>query len=160
MNFNQAFDRLMVSEGGYVNNPDDPGGETNFGVSKRSYPEVDIKGLTRDDAKAIYLRDFWERGGMDQFDGAIAFQFFDLAVNCGIQTAARMLQRAAGVADDGRIGPVTVAAINNLPVPVLLVRLIAEQLDFRRKLSTFKTFGAGWTARVADNLRYAAQDIR
>src|SRR5271169_2172410 len=111
MNFDQAFDRLLGNEGGYVNNPADPGGETNWGIAKRSYPSVDIKNLTRDQAKAIYLRDFWLRGKMDQYDPAIAFQIFDIAVNSGIETGVRILQRAAGVADDGNIGPVTAAAV-------------------------------------------------
>ena len=160
MNFDISFDRLIGNEGGYTSGlVGDPGGETNWGISKRSYPNIDIKGLTRADAKLIYLNDFWQRGQMDQFDGAIAFQVFDLAVNCGVETAVRLLQRAAGVADDGHIGPVTVAAIKAMRVPVLLVRLIAEELDYRRKLSTFATFGAGWTARVANDLRYAAADL-
>lgn len=159
MNFDQAFERLMGNEGGYVNNPADPGGETNWGICKRSYPNVDIKNLTRDQAKAIYLRDFWQRGQMDQYDPAIAFQVFDIAVNSGIETAVRMLQRAAGVADDGNIGPVTIAAVKAKSVPSLLMLIIAERLDFWRKLSTWPTFGAGWTARAAKDLRYAAQDL-
>lgn len=156
--FDIAFDRLMGHEGGYVNNPADPGGETNWGIAKRSYPDIDIKNLTRDQAKAIYLRDFWQRGQMDGFDGAISFQTFDIAVNSGIETAIRLLQRAAGVADDGHIGPVTMAAIHSKSVTDMLMLLNAERLDFYRKLSTFPTFGKGWVGRVANNLRYAAQD--
>jgi len=159
MNFDQAFDRLMGNEGGYVNNPADPGGETNWGICKRSYPDVDIKALTRDQAKAIYLRDFWQRGQMDQYDPAIAFQIFDIAVNSGIETAVRILQRAAGVADDGHIGPVTVAAVRSFSVPEILMLIIAERLDFWRKLSTWGTFGKGWAGRAAEDLRYAAKDI-
>lgn len=158
MNFDQAFDRLMGHEGGYVNLPSDPGGETQWGISKRSYPDLDIKALTREDAKAIYLRDFWQRGRMDELDPAIAFQVFDIAVNSGIETAVRMLQRAAGVADDGHIGPVTIAAIKARSVTDILMLLTAERLDFWRKLSTWPTFGKGWAGRAAQNLRYAAQD--
>jgi len=143
MNFDQAFDRLMGNEGGYVNNPADPGGETNWGIAKRSYPNMDIKNLTRDQAKAIYLRDFWLRGKMDQYDPAIAFQVFDIAVNSGIETGVRILQRAAGVADDGNIGPVTVAAVKTQRIPALLMLIIAERLDFWRKLSTWPDFGKG-----------------
>lgn len=158
MNFDTAFDRLMGNEGGYVNDPADPGGETNWGICKRSYPSVDIRNLTRDMAKEIYLRDFWQRGGMDQYDPAIAFQLFDIAVNSGIETAIRMMQRAAGVADDGHAGPVTLAAVKAKSVTDMLMLIIAERLDFWRKLSTFKTFGAGWVARAAKDLRYAAED--
>lgn len=158
MNFDQAFDRLMGNEGGYVNLPSDPGGETQWGISKRSYPDLDIKALTRDDAKAIYLRDFWQRASMDQLDPALAFQVFDIAVNSGIETAVRMLQRAAGVADDGHIGPLTVAAVKAKSVTDMVMLLTAERLDFWRKLSTWPTFGKGWAGRAVQNLRYAAQD--
>lgn len=158
MNLDQAFDRLIGNEGGYVNVHGDPGGETNWGISKRSYPGLDIADLTRDDAKAIYERDFWQRGQMDQYDPAIAFQVFDIAVNSGIETAVRMLQRAAGVADDGHIGPVTVAAVKAKTVTDMLMLITAERLDFWRKLSTWPQFGKGWAGRAAQDLRYAAQD--
>ena len=158
MNFDLAFDRLIGNEGGYVNNPGDPGGETNFGISKRSYPTVNIASLTRDQAKVIYFRDFWQRGQMDQYDPAIAFQVFDIAVNSGIETAIRMLQRAAGVADDGHVGPITIAAIKSRSVTDVIMLLTAERLIFWCKLSTWPTFGKGWARRAADNLRYAGQD--
>lgn len=156
--FDQAFDRLIKNEGGYCNVVGDPGGETNWGISKRSYPTVDIKNLTRDGARAIYLRDFWQRGQMDKYDGAIAFQAFDFAVNSGIETSVRMLQRAAGVADDGHVGAVTVAAITGKGITDMLMLFLAERLDFMRKLSTWPKFGAGWAGRIAQDLRYAAQD--
>lgn len=158
MNFDIAFDRLMGNEGGYVNNPADPGGETNWGICKRSYPDIDIAALTREQAKAIYLRDFWIRGQMDKMPSAIAFQAFDIAVNSGIETAVRMLQRAVDVADDGHIGPVTLAAVASKPLADVLMRVVAERLDFYAKLKTFDTFGRGWTRRCAKDLRYAAQD--
>ena len=158
MNFDQAFDRLIGNEGGYSNVAGDPGGETNWGISKRSYPDLDIAGLTRDDAKAIYLRDFWQRGQMDEYDPAISFQVFDFAVNSGIETALRKLQVAAGVADDGHIGPVTVAAIKAKSVTDMIMLFVAERLDFWRKLSTWPQFGKGWAGRAATDLRYGAQD--
>ena len=158
MNFDQAFDRLIGNEGGYSNNPADPGGETNWGISKRSYPNVDIANLTRDGAKAIYLQDFWQRGHMDEYDAAISFQVFDMAVNSGIETAVRILQQAAGVADDGHIGPITVAAIKAKSVTDMLMLFIAYRIKFWTKLSTWNTFGRGWANRAADDLIYAAQD--
>jgi len=148
----------MGHEGGYSNDPEDPGGETNWGISKRSYPAVDIKALTRNGAKAIYLSDFWCRGKMDEFDDAIAFQAFDNAVNMGIETSIRMVQRAAGVADDGHIGPLTIAAVKTQKITDMLLLLIAEELEYRCKLSTWSSYGKGWTLRAAKNLRYAAQD--
>lgn len=158
MNFYEAFDRLISNEGGYVNNPADPGGETKFGISKRSYPEVDIKNLTRNQAREIYQRDFWQRGEMDQFDGAIAFQVFDAAVNHGIETAIRLLQRAVDVAEDGHIGPVTVAAIHARSITDVLMLFLAHRIKFWAKLSTWQSFGRGWAIRAADDLIYAAQD--
>lgn len=158
MNFDQAFDRLISNEGGYVNNPADPGGETKFGISKRSYPRVDIKNLSRDQAKQIYKTDFWDRGAMDQYDPAIAFQVFDAAVNHGIETAIRLLQRAAGVADDGHIGQVTIAAIKSKTVTDMLMLFIAYRIRYWTKLSAWATFGKGWANRAADDLVFAAED--
>lgn len=158
MNFDTAFDRLMGHEGGYVNRADDPGGETNWGISKRSYPNEDIKNLTREQAKVIYLRDFWTRGQMDQMDPAIAFQVFDCAVHSGIDTAIRLLQRAAGVADDGHLGPISLAAIKNRGVNDMLMLFIAERMDFQTRLSNWPAAGKGWTRRNANDLRFAAQD--
>ena len=158
MDFDRAFDRLIGSEGGYVDHPNDPGGETKFGVSRRSYPDVDIKSLTREQAKEIYRRDFWQRGRMDEYDPAIAFQVFDIAVNSGIETAVRLLQRAAGVADDGHIGPVTVAAVKSKSVTDMLMLIVAHRIKFWTRLSTWPTFGKGWANRAADNLIHAAED--
>lgn len=159
MNFSEAFDRLIGHEGGYSNRSaaDDPGGETNWGISKRSYPNVDIKNLTRDGAKAIYLRDFWTP--IDQgTHPAIMYQVFDFAVNAGINTAIRKLQSAIGVADDGHWGPVSAAKLASMDVNDVLMLFNAEQLDYRRKLSNWQANASGWTARVANNLRYAAKD--
>lgn len=156
--FDLAFNRLMGNEGGYSNNPSDPGGETNWGISKRSYPDVDIAALTRDQAAAIYLRDFWQRGDMDEYDQALAFQVFDFAVNSGLDTALRKLQAAAGVAEDGHIGPITIAAIKSKSVSDMIMLFVAERLDFWRKLSTWPTFGKGWAGRAATDLRYGAAD--
>ena len=119
MNFDQAFDRLIGNEGGYCEVQGDPGGETNWGISKRSYPDVDIKNLTKEGAKAIYLRDFWDAIG--DAHPAIKFQAFDFAVNSGIQTAIRKLQAAIGVADDGHWGPISAAKLASLDLNDVLM---------------------------------------
>lgn len=157
MNFDTAFDRLISHEGGYVNHPNDPGGETKFGICKRSYPNVNIAALTVEDAKAIYKRDFWDVLG-DDVDPAIKFQVFDFAVNSGVQTAIRKLQSAIGVADDGHWGPASAAKLKEIMVPDVIMLYVAERLDFWRKLTTWSTFGAGWAGRAASDLRYAAKD--
>ncbi len=156
MNFDQAFTRLLGNEGGYCNVPGDPGGETNWGISKRSYPNVDIANLTQDAAKAIYLRDFWNPIG--DAHPAIKFQVFDFAVNSGIQTAIRKLQSAIGVADDGHWGPGSAAKLASMDVNDVLMRFVAQRLRFWSSLSTWPTFGKGWAARAAKQLEYATED--
>lgn len=158
MNFDLAFDRLIGHEGGYVNNPRDPGGETNWGISKRSYPHLNIRKLTREDARAIYRRDFWDRIKGDKLHDGVAFQVFDIAVNSGIETAVRMLQRAVQVADDGIWGPFSQRAADAMSESDTIMRLNAERLEFYSRLSTWPTFGKGWARRVVGNLRYGAVD--
>lgn len=159
MSFDTSIARVLGNEGGYVNDPNDPGGETQWGISKRSYPTVDIEGLTRDSAIGIYRRDFWDRAHADLLPPLLQFQALDFAVNCGVETAVRKLQAAAGVADDGHWGPVTAAAIKSMPAVALTFRFLAEELDYRRKLAGWPRYGAGWTARVANNMRLAAIDF-
>jgi len=158
MTFGEAFDRLIGHEGGYSNDPDDPGGETNWGISKRSYPHLNIKALTREDARAIYLVDFWERIHGDTLYDGVAFQTFDFAVNSGIGTAIRYLQRAVGVADDGHWGPVSVAAAEALSESDTILRLNGERLDFMTRLKNWPHAGRGWARRIARNLHYGAED--
>lgn len=159
MSFESVIGRVLTNEGGYVNNPDDPGGETNWGISKRSYPNVDIKGLEREDAVKIYRRDFWDLCHCDAMPAVLAFQALDFAVNSGIETAIRKLQAAAGVADDGHWGPITRAAVAGANPAALTFRFLAERGEFWRKLSTWPKFGKGWMGRMVDDLRYAAQDL-
>lgn len=158
MTFDLAFDRLMGSEGGYSNDPSDPGGETNWGISKRSYPNVDIKNLTREGAKAIYLRDFWTRINGDEMYDGVAFQVFDFAVNSGIETAVRKLQAAVGAADDGDWGPESRLAAAKMSESDIILRLLALRLKFMTKLKNWPNAGKGWANRIADNLLYGAED--
>lgn len=160
MSFEVFIERVLGLEGGYVNNPADPGGETQWGIAKRSYPNIDIKALTRVEAIEIYRRDFWQRVHADEMPTAVAFQALDFCINSGIETSIRKLQAALGVADDGHWGPVTRAAVSNAHIPALLTRFIAERLDFMRRLSTWPSFGKGWAGRIAEDLRFAAQDFQ
>lgn len=171
MNFDTAFDRLIGHEGKFDDSPDDPGnwtggavgaGElrgTNWGISAAAYPHLDIKRLSRVDAKAIYSRDFWDRARCDEIAGAVAYQYFDAAVNHGPGNGVRFLQRAAGVVDDGKVGDITLDAVNRMEVSDLLMRFNAARLRFYAKIKVIRdTRRAGWFNRVADNLDYAAQD--
>lgn len=157
--FNYFIERVLSHEGGYVNHPSDPGGETKWGIAKRSYPNLNIKELTREEAKEIYRRDFWDRVDGSRLHDDLVFQVLDAAVNHGPGNAIRWLQRAAGVADDGHFGPISHAAISRVPAVDLVLLFNAERLEFYTKLSTWPSFGKGWTRRVATNLRYAAEDI-
>jgi len=162
MTYDDVFDRLIDHEGSYINDPSDPGGETRYGISKRSYPNLDIKALTREDARAIYKRDFWDRIRGDLiisrgYDG-VAFQLFDFAVNSGIETAIRAMQRAVGVADDGHWGPASSTAAVGHTEAQLIMLLAAERLSFMTRLKNWQHHGKGWARRIAANLRHGAED--
>lgn len=156
--FNIVFERLLGHEGKYVNNPYDPGGETKWGISKRSYPHLDIFNLTVEQAKDIYFRDFWQRINADKLYNGVAFQVMDFAINSGIGTAVRKLQLALGVADDGYWGPVTQLAAQRVSETDQIMRFNAYRLLFMSSLSTWPNFGKGWARRVANNLLYGAED--
>lgn len=158
MNFETAFDRLIGHEGGYVNNPADPGGETNWGISKRSYPGLNIKKLTREQARAIYRADFWDRVHADRMYDGVAFQVFDFAINSGIETAVRYLQRAIGVADDGHWGPRSEAAAAAISETDAIMLINAERLDYMTRLKNWPDASRGWSRRIVGNLRYGAED--
>ena len=153
MDFYKAFDRLMGHEGGYTNNPDDPGGETNWGISKRAYPNVDIKNLTRDQAKNIYYRDYWQKCHIGELPEAVQFDMFDMAVNSGISAAVKTIQRALGVTADGVWGPNTSRAASSVVDPQRLDKVFSGyRLQYLADLPTWPTFGKGWARRIAANL--------
>jgi lysozyme family protein len=122
-------DSIIGHEGGYVDHPSDPGGETNWGISKRSYPTLDIKNLTREQALEIYRRDYWDRIPED-LPGVVRWFTFDCAVNHGVGRALEWLKTNHTVAE-----------------------LAAARLHYYTGLSTWPTFGKGWTRRVANLLR-------
>jgi len=158
MTIDDAFPRLMLAEGGYVNDPNDPGGETKYGISKRSYPDVDIKNLTPDGAKAIYDRDFWQPIEADKLPDSVSFQALDFAVNAGIGTAIRKLQAAIGVADDGWWGTESATAAAKLNECDLIMRFTAQKLRYYTKLKNWANAGKSWINRSAADLEYAAID--
>ncbi len=158
MDFNTACDRTLKSEGGYSNDPQDPGGETKYGISKRTYPQVDIKNLTYEQAKALYKRDFWDVLHGDSLYDGVSYQLFDFAVNSGMGTAIRYYQRSLGVADDGHWGPVSQKAADTIDESDQIMCIIAERQDFQTRLEGWPRFGKGWARRNAQNLRYGAID--
>ncbi len=160
MNFDLAFDRLISHEGGYVNDPNDPGQETNWGISHRAYPNLSIKTLTREQAKDIYRMDFWDRIHANELPGAVAFQTFDFAVNSGIETAVRYLQKAIKVADDGHWGPVTRQAAATMSQCEVLLRMNGMRLGYMTRLLNWPMASKGWALRISDNLLLAAEDLQ
>jgi lysozyme family protein len=168
--FRTFIDRILSHEGGFTDNRSDPGNwtggrvgvgkllGTKFGIAANTYPTLNIRALTRDQAIEIYRRDFWVRSGADKLPPAMGFQMLDAAVNHGMGIATRMLQRAAGVADDGVIGPATRAAIAATSAEDLALLFVAARLEFYTGLKAWDNFGKGWTRRMVGNLRYAAQD--
>ena len=159
--FEAAVELILKHEGGYVNHPDDPGGETNFGIAKRSYPDVDIAKLTKNDAKRIYKEDFWDKVRGDQMPGAIALMVFDTAVNMGVSRAGKFLQEVVNANPiDGIIGSGTLANVDNAwenSSEFVLTSYANKRLDFYKRLSTFDTFGKGWTRRVEETLEEAKE---
>ena len=146
--WDSAFDLLMMNEGGYVNNPKDPGGETKYGISKKAYPNEDITNLTLDRAKEIYHRDYWDRCKCDYMPDALSVAVFDYAVNSGVKAAIKSLQIVLGVKVDGIIGNQTIGAANRLPLKRVLEDYLNLRMDFLMSLKTWKHFGRGWGARI------------
>ena len=155
MSFQEAFVRLLGHEGGYSNLVEDKGGETNWGISKRSYPNVDIKNLTMNQAGAIYKSDFWDRLQCDSLPERVAFQLFDAGVNSGIRQATKWLQRAVDVDADGFIGPRTLAAVSTRNESAVIARFNGHRLEFMADLNDWSAFGRGWARRIATNLKEA-----
>jgi lysozyme family protein len=146
--FDRAFELVIGHEGGYVDDPNDPGGETKFGISKRAYPKEDIANLTLERAKELYHRDYWLGLRADELPEWLALPLFDYAVNSGVYAAVRALQRAVGVKDDGSFGPKTLAVVKAAERVSTIVNLQAERVVFLAQLPTFKHFGRGWSRRV------------
>lgn len=154
------FDTEIIKiEGGYVNDPVDAGGETKFGISKRSYPNVDIKNLTESDAIQIYTRDYWNRLRASEIhDQTVANTVFRYAVHSGVVTSARLLQRTlnkflgVSVAVDGKIGPASLAAVNSLePVGLdsaLRIAIVTHYRDIVTSRPSQSKFLLGWVNRV------------
>lgn len=148
MKFDEAFNFVVGQEGGYVNHPKDPGGETKFGICKRDYPHLDIKNLTLDQAKEIYQKNYWEKAGCNHIPESVRLAVFDCAVNQGVVTAIKLLQDTVGVTSDGILGPMTIGAASSYSREDLLVHFLAERMLRYTKTRNFDTFGRGWTRRL------------
>ena len=153
MNFDEAFHHLLGHEGGYVNHPDDPGGETNWGVTKVVARQHGYEGLMKDMpvevAKAVYRKSYWDAVQADNLPPAIRYAVFDAAVNSGVGTSVRWLQQSVGATPDGVLGPKTLAALNEVNPDGLLRRMLARRLRAMTDMKGWPSFSAGWARRVA-----------
>jgi lysozyme family protein len=157
--FERAFIDLLGNEGGYANNPADPGGETMYGITQATARRNGYLGQMRDMsldlAKIIYRAEYWD-DAFDQFPYPVAFQLFDSAVNSGPNTTAKWLQRCLGVTADGKIGAETLEAAKYMEPMRLILLFNAARLEFMTGLPAWLTFGRGWARRIAGNLRKGA----
>lgn len=160
--FTDALDIVLREEGGFGDDPQDPGGMTNLGVTARSWAawtgrpatEVVMRGLRRVDVQPFYKAEFWDKVCCDQLPIALALVAFDFAVNEGPGTAIRLLQGVCGASKDGTIGPATLRALQAYITTIGLAKLITRYCDAQRnhyrELPRFIHDGQGWLNRVAD----------
>ena len=159
MKQNQAvvLEWIGLSEGGYVNHPKDPGGATDRGITQRTYdawnrlhgrPLRPVRGISKDEANAILVSQYFAPVKFDQLPSGIDYAVVDFAVNSGTSRAAKELQKLLGVAVDGVIGNLTLAAISGRDIPELIREYCAARMRYLRGLKTWSTFGEGWGIRV------------
>ena len=166
--FSEALEVILHHEGGYVNHPKDPGGETNLGVTKRVYEdfggEKEMKDLTKEDVEPIYKKNYWDRVKGDDLPEGLDLCIFDFAVNAGPGRAAKFIQRLVGTTVDGGIGPNTLKCIDDYVKENSVAETIEKYQSMRQEyyegLSTFETFGRGWTRRVDEVTQEATKWIQ
>ena len=155
-NFAQALQAVLKHEGGFVNNPKDPGGMTNLGCTKAVWEEhcghpveeKAMRALTPADVAPLYKRKYWDKVQGDELPNGVDYVVFDCAINSGPGRAAKMLQACVGVEPDGGIGPKTLAAVRAMDPQQLVKDYAKRRLSFMMDLPTWGTFGKGWTRRV------------
>ena len=155
--FDDIIEVVLEHEGGYVNDPKDPGGETNFGIAKRSHPDVDIKNLTKEGAKEIYKEVYWDKNKVESLPEELWHIYFDMCVNQGKSRAVKIIQRAVNgkggsLTVDGGMGPMTIAAIGKSRVELDRVRAyrVKYYSDLVTKKPDLERFYFGWFKRALE----------
>ena len=151
-NFDDIIEITLHHEGGYVHDPKDLGGETNFGIAKRFYPDEDIENLTKDRAKDIYKQDYWDKNKVDDLTDDLKHIFFDMCVNQGKGRAVKILQRSANAkgADlkvDGGLGPKTIGALKGVELQRVRAYRIKYYADLVTRKPDLEKFYYGWFRR-------------
>lgn len=155
-NWDKSFAELIKSEGGFVNNPKDPGGATNWGVTKAVWEAWvkhtvtvdDMKNLTQEEVKPLYYEKYWKPVKADELPIGVDFLVFSFGVNAGVGRAIKTLQTSLGVVADGAIGSNTMKKIQEADSKTLIENFSNAKISFYKSLSTFPTFGKGWLNRV------------
>jgi lysozyme family protein len=150
--FDKIIEIVLKHEGGYVNDPDDPGGETNFGIAKRSHPDVDIKNLTKEGAKVIYKEVYWDKNKVEKVPEQLRHIYFDMCVNMGRSRAVKILQESANskgknITIDGGMGPITLKAIKNVELERVRAYRVKYYVDLIGRKPDLEKFYFGWFRR-------------
>lgn len=158
--FIECVEIILRYEGGFVNDPDDPGGATNFGITlatlrswrnDTSLQPKDVRAMPVSEAKAIYQAKYWNAVSGDLLPRGLDLAVFDFGVNSGVSRASKMLQNIVGVPEDGVIGPITLEAVKRKNDPLDLVEELCEgRLDFVKGLKNWPKFGRGWSRRIEE----------
>lgn len=166
-NFDVSLPLVLKHEGGYSNDPQDPGGATMQGVTQATYdlwrvdhqlPKRNVKYITPAELCAIYKHRYWDKVAGDRLPPGLDYCLFDFAVNSGPSRAVRYLQEALGVTADGKIGPATLDAIEAVPTDALIQAVCNMRLAFLKRQPTFPRFGNGWSRRVQE-VRVKAKEM-
>ena len=165
-NWDAAFNNVIQHEGGYVNNPNDPGGRTNLGVTQevwedwvgRTVTEEEMRGLTVEKVQPLYKEMYWDKLMCDRLPSGVDYCVFDASVNSGTFRAAKWLQSTVGAKQDGVIGNLTINLASLTNPQMTIDKFCATRLEFLKALSTWPTFGKGWERRVGE-VQKAATDM-
>ena len=153
--FDEIIDITLEHEGGYVHDPKDLGGETNYGIAKRFYPDVDIKNLTKDQAKDIYKKDYWNKNKVDEMPDDLKHIYFDMCVNQGKGRAVKILQKAANAKGknlkvDGGLGPKTIGAMEGVELDRVRAYRVKYYADLVTRKPDLEKFYFGWFRRALE----------
>jgi len=167
-NFFKSLEIVLKHEGGFVDHPEDPGGATNKGITHKTYSDFlgrpledvsELKNIPDEHVQQIYKDGYWNRVKADQLSSGVDFCIFDWAVNSGPGRAAKALQKAVMVTQDGAIGPMTLAAVEEELPEEIIEKITKEREEFYRSLRTFDTFGKGWLRRNEETRDFALEMI-
>jgi len=165
-NFFKSLEMVLHHEGGFVDHPEDPGGATNKGITHKTYADFlgrpledvsELKNIPEEHVQQIYKNGYWDKVKGDELPGGVDFCIFDWAVNSGPGRAAKALQKAAMVTQDGAIGPMTLAAVSEYTSTELIESVTKSRIEFYKSLNTFDTFGKGWLRRAKETRDFALE---